>query len=60
MDVHGRLLRSVHRELHDSVDQLRQAVTRFVATSNTQWLIGRLGHRTPKEAHHDAIATVAA
>jgi hypothetical protein len=51
---------SVHRELHDSVDQLRQAVTRFVAASNTQWLIGRLGHCIPKEAHHDAITTVAA
>ena len=35
-------------ELHDTVDQLRQAVARFVATYNTQWLIGRLGHRTQR------------
>jgi transposase InsO family protein len=33
-------------ELHDSVDQLRQAVAGFVQTYNTQWLIGRHGHRT--------------
>jgi putative transposase len=47
-------------ELHDSVDQLRQAVARFVETYNTQWLIGRLGHRTPKEAYQDAHTTAAA
>jgi transposase InsO family protein len=28
-------------ELHDTVDQLRQAVTTFVQTYNSQWLIGR-------------------
>ena len=47
-------------ELHDTVDQLRQAVARFVETYNTQWLIGRLGHRTPKEAYQDATMTAAA
>jgi putative transposase len=47
-------------ELHDSVDGLRQAVASFVATYNSQWLIGRLGHRTPKEAYQDAITTAAA
>jgi transposase InsO family protein len=47
-------------ELHDTVDQLRHAVTRFVETYNTQWLIGRLGHRTPKEAYQDATMTAAA
>ena len=41
-------------ELHDTIDELRQAVTSFVKTYNTQWLIGRLGHRTPKEAYQDA------
>ena len=35
-------------QLHDTVDQLRQAVARFVETYNTQWLLGRLSHRTPK------------
>jgi hypothetical protein len=47
-------------ELHDSVDQLRQAVAGFVQSYNTQWLIGRLGHRTPKEAYQDAHTTTAA
>jgi hypothetical protein len=31
-----------------------------VETYNTQWLIGRLGHRTPKEAYQDATMTAAA
>jgi putative transposase len=47
-------------ELHDTTDQLRQAVAGFVHTYNTQWLIGRHGHRTPKEAYQDATATPAA
>jgi putative transposase len=47
-------------QLHDTVGELRQAVTGFVATYNTQWLIGRLGHRTPKEAYQAAHTTAAA
>jgi putative transposase len=47
-------------ELHDTVEELRQAVARFVDTYNTQWLIGRHGHRTPKEAYQDATTTAAA
>jgi putative transposase len=47
-------------ELHDTVDELRQAVAGFVHTYNTQWLIGRHGHRTPKEAYQDATTTAAA
>jgi transposase InsO family protein len=47
-------------ELHDTVDELRQAVTGFVQSYNSQWLIGRLGHRTPKEAYQAAHATAAA
>jgi putative transposase len=47
-------------ELHDGIDELRQAVAGFVQSSNTQWLIGRLGHRTPKEAYQDAVTTAAA
>jgi hypothetical protein len=35
-------------------------VAGFVATYNTQWLIGRLGHGTPKEAYEDATTTAAA
>jgi hypothetical protein len=42
------------------VDELRQAVARFVETHNTQWLIGRLGHHTPKEAYRAVHTTAAA
>jgi putative transposase len=47
-------------ELHDTIDQLREAVTSFVDTYNTQWLIQRHGHQTPKEAYQDATTTAAA
>jgi putative transposase len=47
-------------QLHDTVDQLRQAVAGFVESYNTQWLIGRLGHRTPKEASQDTTTIAAA
>ena len=35
-------------ELHDTVDQLRQAVSSFVDRYNTSWLIQRHGHLTPR------------
>jgi transposase InsO family protein len=41
-------------QLHDTFDKLRQAVASFVRTYNTQWLIQRHGHRTPKEAYQAA------
>jgi putative transposase len=47
-------------ELHDTIDQLRQAVTGFVDRYNTSWLIQRHGHLTPKEAYQAAQATAAA
>jgi putative transposase len=47
-------------ELHDTVDQLRQAVSGFVDRYNTSWLIQRHGHLTPKEAYRTAQATAAA
>jgi putative transposase len=47
-------------ELHDTVDQLRQAVTGFVDRYNTSWLIQRHGHLTPKEAYRAARAATAA
>jgi hypothetical protein len=45
--------------LFDDVDDLRQGVT-FIETYNNEWLIERLGHRTPREAFRDAIAAEAA
>ena len=47
-------------ELHDTIDQLRQAVSGFVDRYNHSWLIGRHAHRTPKEAYQAAQATAAA
>jgi putative transposase len=47
-------------ELRDGVDELRQAVASFVTTYNTQWLIQRHGHLTPKEAYQAAQQTAAA
>jgi putative transposase len=47
-------------ELHDTIDQLRQAVTGFVDRYNTSWLIQRHSHLTPKEAYRKAQATAAA
>jgi putative transposase len=46
--------------LHDTIDQLRQAVTGFVDRYNTSWLIQRHGHRTPKEAYQAARSASAA
>ncbi len=44
--------------LCDDVDDLRQAVATFTETYNNQWLIERLGHRTPREAFNEATARV--
>ena len=47
-------------ELHDTIDQLRQAVAGFVDRYNSSWLIQRHGHRTPKEAYQAAQSASAA
>ena len=46
--------------LFEDVDDLRQAVTSFIEAYNNEWLIERLGHRTPREAFRDATAAQAA
>lgn len=46
--------------LCNDVDDLRQSVATFIETYNNQWLIERLGHRTPREAFNEATAQVAA
>jgi putative transposase len=38
-------------ELYEDVDHLRQAVGSFTELYNTEWLIERLGHRTPRETY---------
>ena len=42
------------------VDDLRQGVANFIETYNNEWLIERLGHRTPREAFIEATAEKAA
>jgi putative transposase len=46
-------------QLHDTIDELRQAVAGFVDRYNTSWLIQRHGHQTPKEAYQTAQAAAA-
>jgi putative transposase len=46
--------------LYEDVDDLRQAVAAFTTTYNHEWLIERLGHRTPHEAFIEATAATAA
>jgi putative transposase len=47
-------------ELHDTIDQLRQAVAGFVDRYNSSWLIQRHGHRTPKQAYQATQSASAA
>jgi transposase InsO family protein len=47
-------------QLHDTVEELRQAVAGFVDRYNSSWLIQRHGHRTPKEAYQPARSASAA
>jgi putative transposase len=47
-------------KLCDDVDELRQSVATFVELYNTEWLIERLGHQTPREAYELATGRVAA
>ena len=39
-----------------TIDELRQAVADFVELYNREWLIERLGHRTPRETHEQWLA----
>jgi putative transposase len=40
-----------------TIDELRQAVAEFTRLYNTEWLIQRHGHRTPREARADAMTS---
>jgi putative transposase len=40
-----------------TIDELRQAVAEFTHLYNTEWLIERHGHRTPREARADAMTS---
>jgi transposase InsO family protein len=47
-------------QLHDTVEELGQAVAGFVERYNSSWLIQRHSHQTPKEAYQPAQAAAAA
>jgi putative transposase len=47
-------------QLHDTVEELGQAVAGFVERSNSSWLIQRHSHQTPKEAYQAAQPAAAA
>jgi putative transposase len=46
--------------LYDDVDDLRQAVATFVSTYNSEWLIQRHGHQTPREKYVASLSSEAA
>lgn len=43
-------------DLHrfETLEQARALIAEFIARYNTQWLIERLGHRTPAQARAEA------
>jgi len=47
-------------QLHDTIDELRQAIAGFIDRYNSSWLIQRHGHRTPREAYQAAQSAPAA
>ena len=47
-------------QLHDTVEELGQAVAGFVDRSNSSWLSQRHSHQTPKEAYQPAQPAAAA
>jgi putative transposase len=47
-------------QLHDTIDELRQAVAGFIDRYNSSWLIQRHGHRTRREAYQAAQSAPAA
>ncbi len=63
--VAERFMRTIKEQclwskLFDDVDDLRQGAADFIELYNEEWLIERLGHRTPREAFRDATAAMAA
>jgi putative transposase len=44
----------------DSLAQAQQIIGEFITRYNTQWLIERLGHRTPAQARAEAQSSCAA
>jgi putative transposase len=43
----------------ETLDQARALIAEFIARYNTQWLIERLGHRTPAQARAEALRRAA-
>ena len=43
----------------DTLDEARAAIAAFIDRYNHQWLIERLGHRTPATARQEMLAMAA-
>jgi putative transposase len=42
-----------------SLEEAQRIIGEFITRYNTEWLIERLGHRTPAQARAEALAKVA-
>ena len=42
-----------------TLEEARAVIGKFMARYNTEWLIGRLGHRTPAQARAEAERSAA-
>jgi transposase InsO family protein len=49
----------VYLQHFESLEQARAIIAAFIAQYNTQWLIERLGHRTPAQARADTTQRAA-
>ena len=56
-----RTLKEQCRYLHrvQNLADARRIIGEFIARDNAEWLIERLGHRTPRQARQDAFAVAA-
>ena len=43
----------------ESLEEVRRIIGEFIARYNAEWLIERLGHRTPAQARAEALARAA-
>ena len=49
----------VYLQHFESLEQARAIIAAFIERYNTQWLIERLGHRTPAQARAEATRSAA-
>ena len=54
-----RMGRSLIRSLGVVVEEARRIIGTFIAQYNREWIVERLGYRTPAQARRDAIQEAA-